>query len=151
MTKPNMKESKVYLRMEAEKLRRKEVVENYRAFNTAKEEMLAAKAVMKAAAKDYVRIVCESKDKDEITKAKAAFDMAQKEYTDAAHNVELLYSHLKELEALRAQSKVDRNVVIKCATFAGVAFITELIELPGNLVNLRAVKTIKPITDLLRL
>ena len=151
MTKTNLKETKIGLKLEAEKLRRKEIVENYKAFQQAKEEMIIAKSNMKRAANAYVKTVCETTKAEEAAKAKTAFDVAQKEYSDAAKNVETLYAHLKELESLRQVSKIDRNVVIKCATFAGITFFTELVELPGNLVNLRAVKVVKPITDFLKL
>lgn len=151
MTKTNFKESKIGLKMEAERLRRKEIVENYQQFQQAKEEKLLAKSNMKKAANAYVKTICETTDPKEAVKAKTAFDVAQKEYSEAAKNVEVIYAHLKELEALNQKSKIDKNVALKCVTFAGITFITELVELPGNLVNLRAIKIAKPITDLLKL
>lgn len=147
--KTKLNETKIGLKMEAERLRRKEIVENYQQFQQAKEELIEAKSNLKKAARDFVK-ACESTDSKKA-EVQVAFDIAQKEYAEAKKNVETLYAHLKDLESMKQQSKVDRNVVIKCATFAGITFFTELVELPGNLVNLRAVKVVKPITDFLKL
>ena len=149
-TKLNLNETKIGLKMEAEKLRRKEIVENYRQLQQAKKEFIEAKSNLKETELDFV-YVCKSTDDSKKEEAQVAFDMAQKEYSEAKKNVELLYMHLRDLEALKQQSKVDHNVVLKCATFAGITFFTMLVELPGNLVNLRAIKVVKPITDLLKL
>lgn len=147
--KTKLNETKIGLKMEAERLRRKEIVENYQQFQQAKEELIEAKSNLKKTGRDFVK-ACESTDAKKA-EAQVAFDIAQKEYSEAKKNVEVLYAHLKDLESMKAQSKVDRNVVLKCATFAGITFFTELVELPGNLVNLRAVKVVKPITDFLKL
>lgn len=144
-------ENKFSLQWEAEKLRRKEVVELYKEFTQAKEDVMIAKSAMKKAGRDYVKVTCETTDPKEAHEAKMVFDMAQKDYGEAVKHMEELYMHLKDLESMKQQSKVDRNVVLKCATFAGITFFTELVELPGNLVNLRAVKVVKPITDFLKL
>ena len=146
-----MPENKFSLKWEAEKLRRKEVVELYKEFTQAKEDVMIAKSAMKHAGKEFVKVTCETMDSKEAQAAKMTFDIAQKDYAEAVKRMEELYVHLKDLESLKQQSKVDRNVVIKCATFAGITFFTELVELPGNLVNLRAIKVVKPITDFLKL
>ena len=147
--KTKLNETKIGLKMEAERLRRKEIVENYQQFQQAKEELIEAKSNLKKTGRDFVK-ACESTDSKK-SEAQVAFDIAQKEYSEAKKNVEVLYAHLKDLESMKQQSKVDRNVILKCATFAGITFFTELVELPGNLVNLRAVKVVKPITDFLKL
>ena len=66
---------------------------------------------------------------------------------------EFIVRRLKELKALKDDAKfekIDPNVIIKTVGLGGIAFLISMIELPGNLVNLRALKIAEPVIKLLK-
>lgn len=62
-----------------------------------------------------------------------------------------ILSRLEQLKKLKRESKVDPNTVIKIGAYVAIVGAITLIELPGNLVNLRAMKIADPIIKLLKI
>lgn len=120
MTK--FKESKLGLKIEGERLRRKEIVQMLRRL-------------------------------DELNEQAQNPDLKDDEKAKIQSELELIVRRLKELKALKEDTKfekIDPNVIIKTIGLGSIALLISLIELPGNLVNLRAIKIAEPVIKLLK-
>ncbi len=62
-----------------------------------------------------------------------------------------ILSRLEQLKKLKRESRIDPNTVIKIGAYCAIVGAITLVELPGNLVNLRAMKIADPIIKLLKI
>lgn len=68
-----------------------------------------------------------------------------------SEDYETIQKRIKALEGSKKESKWDPNQILKIAVVGGLVVVTTLVELPGNLVNVRAIKAIQPAVNLLKL
>lgn len=115
--------TKLGLKIKGEKLRRKEVVKCLERLDKLNEEL-------------NTKVLTDTR-KSEIQ-----------------NECEIIIKRLKELKALKEDTKfekIDPNVIIKTVGLGSIALMISLIEIPGTLVNLRALKIADPIIKLLKL
>lgn len=115
--------TKLALKIKGEKLRRKEVVKCLERLDKLNEEL-------------NTKVLTDTR-KAEIQ-----------------NECEIIIKRLKELKTLKEDTKfekIDPNVIIKTVGLGSIALMISLIEIPGTLVNLRALKIADPIIKLLKL
>lgn len=92
---------------------------------------------------------------EELTLALEELDYDDESRRDLEEHIRFTIERLKDLDGLGSKkyqsNKLDPNVFVKVGAVAGLGILVSLIELPGNLVNMRALKAIKPLVDLLKL